>query len=154
LILIEIRPSGEREYDMADPVDLMKAWEEAIREVTGAAAGLVTAPVGVAADVREQLQRQAEQLQRVLQRQLDFERELMSRVVAPAHAVLDLVDQATAAFRAQAAAFRAAAESFVVLADLMDQQAVLVERTSATIRDPLAVVRSAGGATPGEPADQ
>jgi ABC-type transporter Mla subunit MlaD len=128
---------------MADPSDLLNAWQDAIRELGRAAGAFVSRPAGVAGDLLEPFQRQAEQLERVLQRQLEFERDLLERVVAPARAALDLVDQATAAFRAQAVAFRAASVSFGQLADLMEQQAELVERASATIRDPVAALRSA-----------
>ena len=129
---------------MPDPNDLLKAWQDAIREVGRAAGSLVSRPAGMAGDVLEPLQRQAEQLERVLQRQFEFERELLERVVAPARAALDLADQATAAFRAQSVAFRAASVSFGQLAELMEQQAELMERASTTLRDPVAAMRAAG----------
>jgi hypothetical protein len=129
---------------MADPSDLLTAWQDAIREVGGIAASLVSGPAGLAGDVRSVLQRQTEQLERVLQRQLEFERELVARASAPARAALELVEQATVAYRAQAKAFRAASVSFGQLAELIEQQAELVERASAAIRDPVAALRSAG----------
>src|SRR5450759_5046763 len=104
---------------MADPADLLHACQEAIRDAGGAAASLVSSPAGLAGDLLGPLQRQAELLERVLQRQLEFERELISSAVAPARAALDLVEQATVAFRAQATAFRGASVSFGQLANLM-----------------------------------
>jgi len=81
----------------------------------------------------------------VLQRQLEFERELVGRAVAPLHAAQELVDQATETWRAQASSFRAASKTFGQLAGLMDQQAQLLERAGAAMRVPLTVFRSAGG---------
>lgn len=135
---------------MADPADLLNAWRDAIREVGGAAASLVSGPAGLASDVLKPLQRQAELLEQVLQRQLEFERELLSRAGATARAALELTEQATGAFRAQATAFRAASASFGQLADLIEQQAELVERASAAIRDPVAALRSASTEVRGE----
>ena len=71
---------------MADPADLLKAWQNAIRDVGGAAASLASGPTGVASDLLRPMQHQAELLQQVLQRQLEFERELVGRAVAPLRA--------------------------------------------------------------------
>ena len=130
---------------MADPADLLKAWQHAIRDLGGVAASLASGPAGAASDlVRVRpLQHQAELLQQVLQRQLDFERELVGRAAAPLHAAQDLVDQATDTFRAQATSFRAASTTFGQVAGLMDQQADLLERAGNLMRDPLTAFRSA-----------
>src|SRR5947209_5817863 len=96
---------------MPDPTDLLKAWQDAVREVGGIAASLVSGPAGKAGELLEPMQRQAEQVQRVLERQLEFERELVTRAIAPARATLEMAEQATIAYRAQATAFRAAAGS-------------------------------------------
>jgi hypothetical protein len=79
----------------------------------------------------------------VLQRQLEFERELVGRAVAPLDAAQDLVDQATGTFRAQATSFRAASKTYGQLAGLMDQQADLLDRAGILMRDPLTAFRSA-----------
>ncbi len=127
---------------MADPADLLKAWQNAIRDVGAAAASLASAPAGVATDLLRPLQHQADLLQQVLQRQLDFERELLNRVVAPLHATMELIDQTSASLHAQATSFRAASTTYRQLAALMDQQADLLQRAGATMRDPLAAFRS------------
>ena len=80
---------------MADPADLLKAWQHAIRDLGGVTASLASGPAGAASDLVRPLQHQAELLQQVLQRQLQFERELVSRAVAPLHAAQELIDQAT-----------------------------------------------------------
>src|SRR5437764_14703492 len=121
---------------MADPSDLLSAWQDAIREVGGAAASLMTSPAGAAGGLIAALQRQAEQLERVLQRQLEFEREFVGRAIAPARAALELVEQTAGAFRAQATAFRAASSAFGQIADLIEPQAEIVERASSTVPEP------------------
>lgn len=128
---------------MADPADLLKAWQHAIRDLGETAASLASGPAGAASDLVRPLQHQAELLQQVLQRQLEFERELVGRAAAPLHAAQDLVDQATDTFRAQATSFRAASTTFGQLAGLMDQQADLLERAGTLMRDPLIAFRSA-----------
>ena len=140
---------------MADLADLLEAWQNAVRDVGAAAASLASGSAGVAGslasgsagvagDLLRPLAHQGELLQHVLQGQLDFERELVGRAVAPLRASLDLVDQATGTFHEQATSFRAASKTFGQLAELMEQEARLLERASAAIRDPAAVFRSAG----------
>lgn len=121
----------------------MKAWQRAIRDLGGVASSLASGPAGAASDLVRPLQHQAELLQQVLQRQLEFERELVGRAAAPLHAARDLVDQATGTFRAQATSFRAASTTFSQLAALMDQQADLLERSGSLLRDPFVAFRSA-----------
>jgi len=128
---------------MADPADLLKAWQHAIRDLGGVSASLASGPAGAASELVRPLQHQAELLQQVLQRQLEFERELVGRAAAPLHAAQDLIDQATGTFRAQATSFRAASTTFGQLAALMDQQADLLERAGTLMRDPLTPFRSA-----------
>ena len=129
---------------MADPADLLKAWQHAIRDLGGVAASLASGPAAAASDLVRPLQHQAELLQRVLQRQLEFEGELVGRAAVPLHAAQDLVDQATGTFRAQAISFRAASKTFGQLAGLMNHQADLLERAGTLMRDPLTAFRSAG----------
>ena len=135
---------------MPDPADLLKAWQHAIVDLGGMAASLASGPTGAASDLVRAMQHQVELLQQVLQRQLEFERELVSRATAPLHAAQDLVDQATGTFRAQATSFRAASKTFGQLAGLMDQQADLLERAGTLMREPLTVFRSADEEALGE----
>jgi hypothetical protein len=135
---------------MASPTDLLKAWQDAIGEVGGAAASLVSGPAGVAGELLSPLQEQAQQLERVLQRQLEFEREMLGHAVAPARAALEIFEQTTKALQGQAKAFRAAAASFEQVADLMEQEASLMEQAARTIRDPVKALRAAGSAVRGD----
>jgi len=129
---------------MADPAQLLRAWQHAIRELAEAGASVASTPAGAAGDLLRPLQHEAELLEQVLQRQLEFERELLGRAVAPLQAAQELVDQATETWRGQATSFRAASKTFGQLAGLMDQQAHLLERAAAAMRDPLAMFRSTG----------
>ena len=70
---------------MADPADLLKAWQHAIRDLGAIAASLASGPAAAASDLVRPLQNQAELLQQVLQRQLEFERELARRRRAGTH---------------------------------------------------------------------
>src|SRR5947209_18889530 len=114
-----LRCNLDRGAPVADPTDLLRAWQDAIRDVGGAAASLVSGSAGAAGDLLAPLQRQAEQLERVLQRQLEFEREVLTRVSAPARAALELIEQSAGAFRSQAQALRSASNAFAQLAELM-----------------------------------
>ena len=67
---------------MADPADLLKAWQHAIRDLGGVTASPL-ARLERRAIWCDLCTSQAELLQQVLQRQLQFERELVSRAVAP-----------------------------------------------------------------------
>jgi hypothetical protein len=130
---------------MPDPAELLRAWEAAIREVGATASSFVSGSAELAGQLGAPLQRQAELLERVLQQQVEFERELAARLLAPARAVLDMTEQTTDAMRAQAAALRAAASSLTQVADLLDQQVTLVQQATQTVRDPIAALRSASG---------
>jgi hypothetical protein len=139
---------------MPDPTDLLKAWQDAIREVGGVAASLVSGPAAKAGELLEPMQKQAEMVQRVLERQLEFERDLVNRAIAPAKATLEMAEQATIAYRAQATAFRAAAASFGQLAELMEQQAEIVQRVGGAMKDPLSALRAANAQLRGSDADE
>jgi hypothetical protein len=131
---------------MADLGDLLHAWEAAIREVGGAAGSVAAGSAELAGQLGAPLRRQADVLEKVLQRQLDFERELVGRLLTPARTVLDVAEQTTSALRAQATAFRVAAASFGQVADLLEQEAELLQHASSSIRAPVAALRSAGAA--------
>jgi len=78
-----------------------------------------------------------------LQRQLEFERDLLARLLEPARVTLKLSEQVTAAYHEQASAFRAASQSLGELADVTDQQAKLAEQATGALQDALGVLRSA-----------
>jgi hypothetical protein len=139
---------------MPEPVDVLSAWQTAIRELGGVTTKLVTAPVGLAGPLGDQLQQQAKLVETILERQLEFDRELVGRLVAPAAAVLELADQTTAALEAQTTAFRAVATSFAQIADVLEKQAELLGLARDSVRGPISALRAARDELrPQEPAD-
>jgi hypothetical protein len=130
---------------VAEPSDLLHAWEQVIRQLRGAAAPL-TDQSELTRVLLVPIQKQAELLEQLLHRQAELEKELAGRVLAPVTVALDLVEQSSAAMRAQAKALDAASASFKQAAELLELQASLLERATATVRDPVAALRSAGGA--------
>jgi hypothetical protein len=107
----------------ADPADLIHAWQQAISHLRSAAAPVT----GVSEDITWQLlaplQQQAELLERGLRRQVEFEKELVERMLGPVTALLELLDQSAAAMRTQAQAFEAAAASFGQASELLELRA-------------------------------
>jgi hypothetical protein len=129
---------------MADPADVLHAWEEVIRQLRGAASPVTGASEELLHKLMVPVQRQAELLEQVVRRQAELEKDLAARVLAPAGMALDLLEQTSAAMRAQARAFETASASFHQAAELLDLQAALIEQASGSMRDPLAALRSAG----------
>ena len=116
---------------MADPGDLMHAWQEAIKQLRG-----VAAPVAGATDL----------IENALRRQLEFEKQLAGQILAPLNVLVDVLDQSASAMRAQAAAFDAAAMSFKQASDLLEVQATLLDQAARSMRDPTQALKAAGGA--------
>ena len=129
---------------MAEPADLLGPVRASIRELSKLGGALVSAPPEVAQQLTVPLQRQAELLEQILQRQLEFERDLVGRVLAPASTLFDVIEQTTVAMEAQTTAYRAAATSFIQIADLIEQQAELLRLASQSVRDPVAAMRAVG----------
>ena len=130
---------------MAEPVDLLASSQKALQELAGVTASLVSAPIGVAGQLNAPLQQQAELVQTILQRQLDFERELVARLLAPAGTLLDLANQTSEALESQMQAFRAVAKSFTQIADLLEGQVERLQLARDSVRDPLSALRAASG---------
>ena len=135
---------------MADPGDLLRAWQEVIRQIRSAAAPLTGPSADLTRQLLAPLQRQAELVEQTLLGQAEFQREIADRVLAPVNAVLEALEQTSTAMRTQAQAFDAAAASFKQASDLLELQASLIERATGSIRDPAAFVRSAGGLVRGK----
>jgi|1185.fasta_scaffold1499190_1 Ser/Thr protein kinase RdoA (MazF antagonist) len=112
---------------MTDARELLNAWGDALKAVRGAAAPAT------------------EPLEKAIRRQLDFDRALVSRAMAPLSVVLDALEGTAQAMRTQSDAFEAAAAAFKQSADLLDVQAAMLEKAIEALRDPAEFVRSAGG---------
>ena len=118
-----------------DPADALRGLRTAIGQI---------ADSGPLAPLLGPLQRQADLIEDLVRRQVEFERDLLGRALAPATAVLDILDQTAGAMRKQAQAFNAASVAFKQAADMLEVQANLMETAASTVRDPGAVVKSAG----------
>jgi hypothetical protein len=129
-------------------VDLLREWQAAMQSL----AASVTAATGrsdVARQLLAPLQRQAELVQEVLERERALQRDLLGRVVEPFDAAFDLLEQSGTALRAQAEAVGHAARSLEQAAGLMKAQADLFERTIRILREPSRRIESAIGLDPG-----
>jgi len=117
---------------MADPRDLLGAYQEALREMrrhSGLAAPLL-APMQLFADVLEQ----------ALNRQSEIERQL-NGIVEPITVAASMARDAPKLLRTQAQAFEAASVSFKQAADVMNLQADVLERTMSAMTLPVGLLQ-------------
>ena len=118
--------------------DLIREWRAAMQSVLAAAA-TATGRAELPRQLLVPLQKQAELVQEVLER----ERDLMSRAFAPVDAVFDLLEQSGAALRKQAESLSESARALEQAAELVRAQAELYERTIHTLRRPSEMVKNA-----------
>jgi hypothetical protein len=116
---------------MPEPADLLNAWQDAIRQLGRATSSLTGPP--------------AELLEQAMRRQVEFEKELMARMLAPAATVIEALEQTSEAMRAQAQAFSAAATAFKQAGELVELQAEMLERTTQALKAPADMVRAVRG---------
>jgi hypothetical protein len=121
-----------------DGRDLIGEWRAAMQSVLAAAAS-VTGRADLPRQLLVPLQKQAELVQEVLER----ERNLMSHAFAPVDAVFDLLEQSGAALRKQAESLSESARALEQAAELVRAQAELYERTIRTLRRPSELVKAA-----------
>src|SRR3954447_5141805 len=91
------------------------------------------------------LQRQADLLQDVLERERRLQREVLGRAFAPFDAVFDLLEQSGTTFRRQAEALEQAAQALEQTAVLMKAQAEIFEAGVRALREPADLARSVAG---------
>jgi hypothetical protein len=113
-------------------LDLLREWQSAMQSV-------------IPRQLVGPLQRQAELIQDVLERERRLQRELLGHVFAPLDAVFDLLEQSGSTFRKQAEALEQAARALEETAVLMKAQAEIFERGMRAIREPADLARSAAG---------
>ena len=118
--------------------DLLGEWQAAIR-------GLAGLSTGIPRQVLAPLQKQAELIQEVLDRERRMQRELLTRAFAPLDAVFDLLEQSGEALQRQSQALRESARALEQAAEMMEVQAGLFARTVAVLREPGEIVKRAGG---------
>ena len=126
---------------MPEPADLLKAWNEVIKQLSQIPA--VPGQAQMTRALITPLQRQAEVLEETVRRQMDFERSLARRLLGPVDVAFDALEQASRAMRTQAEAMQAASTALKQAADLLEIQAGMMERATGALRDPAAFLRSA-----------
>lgn len=113
-------------------LDLLRDWQSAMQSV-------------IPKQLLGPLQRQAELMQDVLERERRLQRELLGRAFAPFDAVFDLLEQSGATFRRQAEALEQAAKALEETAVLMKAQAEIFEVGVRALREPADLARSVAG---------
>jgi hypothetical protein len=124
--------------------DLVREWRAAMQAVLSAA-GSVAGRAELPRQLTAPMQRQAELLHEILERERRLQDEILGRAFAPIDAVFDLLEQSGAAFRQQSAALSESARALEQAAELMRTQAELYERTIRTLRRPSQIAKSAAG---------
>ena len=94
------------------------------------------------------MQRQLDVLQEVVDRERRLQREVVGRLLAPADAIFDLLEQSGAALHQQAEALEEAARALEQTAVLVKAQADLFERTGRAVREPTELAKKAAGRGP------
>ena len=113
-------------------LDLLREWQSAMQSV-------------IPKQLLGPLQRQAELIQDVLERERRLQREVLGHVFTPFDAVFDLLEQSGATFRRQSEALEEAARALEETAKLMRTHAELFERTIRVAREPAELAKSATG---------
>ncbi len=88
---------------------------------------------------------QLELMQELFERERRLQKELAGRLLAPADAVFDLLEETGSTLRRQAEALAAAGRALEETAELMGHQAELFERTIGTLRTPAELAKVAAG---------
>jgi hypothetical protein len=110
-----------------------------------AAAPSVGSAANIPRQLLEQMQRQTELVQDVIERERKLRRQLASSLLAPVDAVFDLLHESATMMRRQAEALETAGRALEESAGLAKTQAELFERTIGALREPAELAKSAVG---------
>ena len=127
--------------------ELLHEWRQLMDSViasTASAAGGSRLPH----DLLGAMQRQLELMQEIIERERRLQREVTARLIAPADAVFDLLEETGATLRGQAEALEAAGRALEETAGQMKRQAELFERMISALRQPTELARAATGLQP------
>ncbi len=124
--------------------DLLREWQAAMGSLAASATGHADIP----RQLLKPLQRQGELLQEVLEHERRLQREVVGRLLAPADAIFDLLEQSGAALHQQAEALEEAARALEQTAAMVKTQADLFERTVRAVREPTELAKAAAGVEP------
>lgn len=124
--------------------ELLDEWRKLMESVVGSA-GSAAARSELPRELLRSMQRQAEMVGELLDRERGLQRDLAARFLAPVDAIFDLLESTAATLRQQSEALESAGRALEESATLMKRQAELFERTIATIRQPTDLARAAAG---------
>ena len=127
--------------------ELLHEWRQLMESVIASAASAAGSS-DLPHDLLEATQRQLELVQDVIERERRLQKDLTGRLVAPADAIFDLLEQTGATLRRQAEALEAAGRALEETAGLMKREAELFERTISTLRQPAELAKAAAGLRP------
>lgn len=125
-----------------DGLDLLGEWRKVMNSLVSSATG---GRVELPRQLVEPMQRQLELVQEVIDRERSLQRQIAGRLLAPADAVFDLLEQSGAMLRRQAEALESAGAAISETAALMKSQAELFERTIGVLREPTELAKAAAG---------
>jgi hypothetical protein len=123
-------------------LDLLGEWRKVMNSLLASA---TDARSELPRALLEPLQRQLELVQEVIERERTLQRELAGRLLAPADAVFDLLQESGSMLRRQAEALESAGLAISETAGLMKSQAELFERTIGILREPTELAKAAAG---------
>jgi hypothetical protein len=95
------------------------------------------------------MQRQLDLIQDLLERERRVQRDVVSRLLGPADAIFDLLEQSGEALRQQAEALEEAGRALEQTAVLVKAQAELFERTVRLAREPTELAKAVAGVKAG-----
>lgn len=124
--------------------ELLHEWQKLMESILGSAATLAGRP-DLPRQLLEQLQRQLELVQELVEHERHLQHELADQLLAPLDAVFDLLEESGAMLRRQAEALSASGRALEDAAVLMKSQADVFERTIGALRHPLELARSTAG---------
>jgi hypothetical protein len=122
--------------------ELLREWQKLMDSLV-ASASSVAGRSELPRQLLDQMQRQLELVQEVIERERRLQTELTERFVAPIDAVFDLLEESGATLRRQAEALEAAGRALEETAGLMKSNAELFERTIGTLRQPTELAKAA-----------
>ena len=120
---------------MPDSLDLLREWQAAMQKVASSAAS-AAGRSELPRQLLTPMQKQAELLREVIERERRLQQEIAGRLFEPVDAIFDLLEQSGSALRQQSQALEEAARALEQTATVMKAQAELFERTVHTVRRP------------------
>ena len=129
---------------MPDSLDLLREWQAAMQKVASSAAS-AAGRSELPRQLLTPMQKQAELLREVIERERRLQQEIAGRLFEPVDAIFDLLEQSGSALRQQSEALGEAARALEQTATVMKAQAELFERTVHTVRQPTELAKAAAG---------